>query len=419
MKLLSFSCFFLILSLISCDSDTPNTPPPIKIDMAKIDALFETGDSISPTSIIHGNINFAIDLFKEIQSPQNNLIYSPYSVSTAFGMLYAGAQKETADQIQEVLHFPGSNTKSFHEAFTQVNARILKASKDAITLHSANKIWFKDGFTATDGFVEMTKAFYHSDLGYYKDGKSGSEKINNWVSEQTKGKIQKIITPPNLAASSLVLANAIYFYGNWAEQFDAEYTQPDTFWNDQKPLVTDFMNNKININLGSFETVDVFVLDYKGETTSMMIVLPKEEIPLETVVAQLSMESYLKWCRKLVSSEVIMHLPKWKLTPPTIPLSKALITMGLNIPFNQGTTSPSFNNIAPSLYVSSILHKAMIEVNEEGAEAAATTITLLEKRAIQETLTININRPFLYFIKDNATQSILFMGQVIDPSKEE
>jgi serpin B len=419
MKLLSFSCFFLILSLISCDSDTPNTPPPIKIDMAKIDALFETGDSISPTSIIHGNINFAIDLFKEIQSPQNNLIYSPYSVSTAFGMLYAGAQKETADQIQEVLHFPGSNTKSFHEAFTQVNARILKASKDAITLHSANKIWFKDGFTATDGFVEMTKAFYHSDLGYYKDGKSGSEKINNWVSEQTKGKIQKIITPPNLAASSLVLANAIYFYGNWAEQFDAEYTQPDTFWNDQKPLVTDFMNNKININLGSFETVDVFVLDYKGETTSMMIVLPKEEIPLETVVAQLSMESYLKWCRKLVSSEVIMHLPKWKLTPPTIPLSKALIAMGLNIPFNQGTTSPSFNNIAPSLYVSSILHKAMIEVNEEGAEAAATTITLLEKRAIQETLTININRPFLYFIKDNATQSILFMGQVIDPSKEE
>lgn len=419
MRLLSFICFFLILSLISCDSDTPDSPP-IKIDMEKINALFELGDTIPPTSIVHGNISFAIDLFKEIQKPKENLIYSPYSVSTAFGMLYAGAKKETADQIQKVLHFPGSNSQSFHKTFTQVNDCILKSSKDVITLHSANKIWFKDGFTATDGFIEMTKAFYHSDLGYYKDEKSGSEKINNWVSQQTKEKIQKILTPPDLAASSLVLVNAIYFYGNWAEQFDSENTRPDTFWNNQKPIVTDFMNKKINIKLGNFETVDVFALDYKGGTTSMMIVLPKEEIPLKDVLAQLSTESYLEWCRKFVSSEVSMHLPKWKLTPPTIPLSEALITMGLNIPFNQGTANPNFNNIAPNLYVSSILHKAMIEVNEEGAEAAATTtITLLEKRAVQEVLPININRPFLYFIKDNATESILFMGQVIDPSKRE
>lgn len=195
MKLLFFICFFLILSLISCDSGTPDSPP-IKIDMAKIDALFELGDTIPPTSIVHGNISFAIDLFKEIQKPKENLIYSPYSVSTAFGMLYAGAKKETADQIQKVLHFPGSNSQSFHKAFTQMNDRILKSPKDVITLHSANKIWFKDSFTATDGFIEMTKAFYHSDLGYYKDEKSGSEKINNWVSQQTKEKIQKILTPP-------------------------------------------------------------------------------------------------------------------------------------------------------------------------------------------------------------------------------
>jgi serpin B len=418
MKLLSFSCFFLILSLISCDSDTPDSPP-IKIDMAKIDALFETGETIPPTSIIHGNINFAIDLFKEIQNPKENLIYSPYSVSAAFGMLYAGAKKETADQIQKVLHFPDSNTKLFHEAFTQVNDLILKSSKDVITLHSANKIWFKDGFTATDGFIEMTKGFYHSDLGYYKDAESGSDKINNWVSEQTKEKIQHIITPSDLTTSSLVLANAIYFYGNWAEQFDSKNTYPDTFWSDQKPIITDFMNKKIDIRLGTFETVDVFVLDYKGGTTSMMIVLPNEDVLLEKVVAQLSIESYLEWTGKLGYTKVAMHLPKWKLSPPSIPLSETLITMGLDIPFNKNTTSPNFNNIAPNLYVSSILHKAMIEVNEEGAEAAATTTVTMGKRAVQEFQPININRPFLYFIKDNATESILFMGQVIDPSKGE
>lgn len=419
MKQQYFIYFFFILGLISCNSDTTDNTTLGNIDLSKIDSLFEIGDTISPTSIVHGNIHFAIDLFKEIQRPNKNLIYSPYSVSTAFGMLYGGAKKETADQIQKVLHFPSTNTKLFHQAFGQVNQSILSASKDAITLHSANKIWFKDGFVAKDGFTEMTSAFYHSDLGYYKNAQSGSHKINNWVSQQTKEKIQQIIKPSDLANASLVLANAIYFYGNWAEQFDTENTRKDTFWNNQKPIVTDFMKEKINIKTGNFETVDVFVLDYKDETTSMMIVLPNEDVPLEEVIAHLSIDSYLEWCNRLRATEVNVHLPKWKLTPPNIPLSKALITMGLDIPFNQGSTTPNFNNIAPDLYVSSVLHKAMIEVNEAGAEAAAATTIIAETRAAIMPQIVNINRPFLYFIKDNATQSILFMGQIIDPSKEE
>ncbi|CAA6799336.1 MAG: Proteinase inhibitor I4, serpin [uncultured Aureispira sp.] len=400
----------------SCTSNTPNIDPPIKVDLAKIDALFETGDSISPTSIIHGNIHFAIDLFQEIQSPKKNLIYSPYSVSTAFGMLYAGSQKETADQIQHVLHFPGANTKLFHKAFTEVNDLIFSASQDAITLHSANKMWLKEGFTANDGFSEMTKAFYRSDLGYYKDAKNGSDKINKWVSEQTKGKIQDLLKPADLEPSSLVLANAVYFYGNWATQFEPQNTYLDTFWNNERPIPTDFMNAEIKLKTGTFETVDVFVLDYVGRTTSMMLVLPNEDIPLEKVVAQLSVDSYLDWCKKLRFEKIRLRLPKWKLSPPTIPLSEALIAKGLNIPFNQGATLPDFNNIAPNLYVSRILHKAMIEVNEAGAEAAATTSIVMEKRAIQAAFPVDINRPFLYFIKDNATESILFMGQVVDPS---
>lgn len=413
MKIAYLISLLFILSLIAC-TDSSNR----SVDMAKIDALFEAGDSISPTSIIHGNIHFSIDLFKKIQKPDGNLIYSPYSISTAFGMLYAGAKEETADQIQQVLHFPSPNTKSFHQNFTLVNDRILAASKDSITLHSANKIWFKNGFIAKEGFAEITKAFYHSDLGYYEDASNGSKKVNEWVSLQTKEKIQDIVKPDDLIASKLVLANAIYFHGNWAEQFDSKSTRKDTFWKQDKPIVSDFMNEKVTANIGKFENVDVLSLDYKGRTTSMMIVLPNEDVPLENVVTELSVEAYLNWCNKLDETDMYVELPKWKFTPPTILLVKALKDLGLKIPFNSGLFSPNFENIAPEIYVGNVLHKAMIEVNEEGAEAAAATVIIMPSRSVGTVSPhIKVNRPFLYFIKDNATNSILFMGQVIDPSK--
>jgi serpin B len=399
---------------MACNTNNSNS----SIDMSKIDALFEAGDSVAPTAIIHGNIHFSIDLFKQIQQSDKNLIYSPYSISTALGMLYAGAKEETADQIQQVLHFPSPNTKSFHQNFALVNDRILAASKDSITLHSANKIWFKEGFSTKDGFTEITKAFYHSDLGYYKDAISGSKKVNEWASLQTKEKIQDIVKADDLISSKLILANAIYFHGNWAEQFDSKRTRKDTFWKQDKPIITDFMDQEVTVNIGAFENVDVFSLDYKGKTTSMMIVLPNEDVPLENVVAELSMETYLNWCNKLDETDMYVKLPKWKFTPPTILLVQALKDLGLTIPFSSGAVSPNFENIAPEIYVGNILHKAMIEVNEEGAEAAAVTVVVMPSRSIRVAPpSIKVNRPFLYFIKDNSTNSILFMGQVIDPSK--
>lgn len=409
--------FLLILSSFSCVFEGSDKDTSIPIDMAKIDSLFEAGDFIASKDIVHGNISFAIDLFKQIQTPTNNLIYSPYSVSTAFGMLYGGALAETADQMQEVLHFPSKNTKAFHQSFGAVNEAILNASKGSITLNSANKIWFKDGFKAKAGFTEMTRAFYRSNIGYYKNPKNGSKEINDWVSSRTEEKIKDIITPSDLEGSLLVLTNAIYFHGNWEEQFKPKNTQQDTFWSSKKPILTDFMNRKSEIKIGNFESVDVCVLDYKGGTTSMMLVLPNEDVPLEKVIAQLSTASYLDWCTKYRITEVNIQVPKWKITPPSIELPTPLKEMGLKLPFEE--TSANFGNIAPELYVSNVMHKAMIEVNEEGAEAAASTVVVLSSRSALEVLSININRPFLYFIKDNATESILFMGQIIDPSESQ
>lgn len=392
------------------------------IDMTKIDSLFELGTTVSTSSIVQGNTSFAMDLFKQIQDkPIRNLVYSPYSISNAFAMLYGGAKEETADQIQKILHFPSPNTKSFHEAFAQLNELAIVESKDAITLRSANKLWFKDGFNPKDGFAEMTKAFYQSDLDFFKGAESGSQKINDWVSEQTNEKIQNIISPSHLRIADLVLANAIYFYGNWQNEFDPENTSPDTFFSTPTPVTTDFMNARVYAGVLPLDWANVLVLDYKDQAASMLIVLPNEEVSLEKVIPHLSAEKYLEWCTKIGPSrkEVYLQLPKWKITPPSIPLSDHFLKMGLDLPFNKGNTAPNFNNIAPNLFLSNILHKAMIEVNEKGAEAAAATTATVGTRGIYHPQHININRPFLYFIKDNTTESILFMGQVIDPSKSE
>lgn len=419
-----FSAIVVLFNLLtSCilDANKPNDSDNYmtshRVDSAKIDSLFETGTLVTRKEIVNGNTQFALDLFQQLRLNDKNLIFSPYSISTAMAMVYGGAQKETMEQMQAVFHFPSANTQAFHKAMNAVNGQIQSNTQEVMTLKTANKIWQSYQFSAKEGYLEMLKAFYKSPIGMYKNAKEGAEAINNWASKKTNNKINKLLSSKNLEQVDMVLANAIYFYGNWAEQFKAEDTQLDSFFTKDNVEIVPFMNGKIHTAIGEFENYQVAELFYKDNRASMLIVLPRKEFTLQEIVAQLSTKEYTNWCKALRQTEVFFHLPKWETATPTIALKPILTEkMNLTIPFDKGTVPANFSNMDPNLYLGNVYHKAFIKVNEEGSEAAAVTSATMKARSAAFGY-ISINRPFIYIIKENSTNSILFMGQVCNFSE--
>jgi len=416
--------FLIILGTIleSCNSPVlqSNTNERPFIDTTKITAHFEKGNPISEEALVEGNSKFAFDLFKATHSPTDNMIFSPYSLSSAFAMTYGGANNETEEAIQKALHFPEKNTIAFHEAVNLLNQKILTNTQDAITINTANKIWKIASFPVEEGYLEMSKAYYQSPVGTYTDNKDGTKKINDWASKKTNNKIKKLLDEPDLNNIQMVLTNAIYFFGSWDVEFEKEKTTKLPFTLEKgDSVITDFMIEEMPCKLMRHDDYSVLELFYIDKKASMLIVLPQENIKLSDIVPDLSSIDYKSWLEDLQEQQCMVVLPKFKLEPPTTPLKNVLVSrLDMKTPFNVGSNA-DFGKLTPlaNIFIGNVFHKAFIEVNEEGTEAAAVTGITFEKRSIATPEPVIMNRPFLFMIKENSTNSILFMGQVANPRK--
>jgi serpin B len=409
--------------ILSCNTDVPekinnNTAIASLIDSAKIITHFDKGSYVSEEALVKGNTNFAFDLFNAIHQPEKNLIFSPYNLSSAFAMVYGGADNATEETIQKALHFPEKNTVAFHEAVKLLNQKILTNTKDAITVNIANKIWKIPSFPIEEGYLEMSKAYYKTPVGSYSDEKDGTKKINDWVSKKTNNKIENLLKEPDLVNVQMVLTNAIYFFGGWDTKFDKKNTTKMPFFLEKgDSVVTEFMIGKMPCKVAEYEDYTILELFYKDYKASMLILLPLEDRKLSEIIPDLSPRDYSLWLEELQLSKCMAVLPKFKLEPPTIPLKNVLVSeLNLAIPFNVGETA-EFGKLTPQsgIYLGNVFHKAFIDVNEEGTEAAAATGTTFATRSIATPRPMVINRPFLFMIKENSTNSILFMGQLTNP----
>jgi serpin B len=371
--------------------------------------------------VIQGNMGFAVNLYRELRKEEGNLFFSPHSISTALAMTYAGARGNTARQMAETLQFPLDQAQ-LHPAFAALQARFQAVQdKGDVRLNVANALWPQQGYPLLEEYLALTKEYYGvriKAVDYARDAEAARSWINAWVEEQTENKIRDLIPQGVLTVlTRLVLVNAIYFKGNWASQFDPDLTQEAPFWvTPDRTVPVPMMAQKGEFGYAEWDGLQILELPYVGDELSMIVLLPREVDGLASLEAALSRETLERWITNLQEREVQVFLPRFKMTAQFL-LNRALTNLGMVDAFDEDKADFSgMDGLEAWLYIAAALHKAFVEVTEEGTEAAAATAVVMGVRSLPlPPPTFRADRPFLFMIRENRTGSILFLGRMVNP----
>lgn len=383
------------------------------------------GPPLPDPALIRGNNAFAVDLYKALKDGDGNLFFSPLSVSTALAMTYAGARNETAAQMRKALEFQLADAE-LHPAFGTAVKYLNGISKGGVVkLDVANSLWPDKQYTFLESYLTLLDGAYDAratPVDYRQDEAGARKQINRWVEDKTNDKIKNLLATPLPPLTRLVLVNAVYFKGDWAVQFKKNATKPAPFFTEpEKPVVVEMMAQKENFKYGEDDLCQRLALPYVGNGQSMLILLPKDAGPegLEKLEASLDAGKIAEWCKGMQPREVQVFLPKFKLTWGTESLKKPLMRLGMKDAFDIRAADFSGMDGTRSVYISDVVHKAFVEVNEEGTEAAAATAVMVRTMSLPMPPPIfRADHPFLFLIMDDASGQILFMGRVANPSED-
>jgi len=379
----------------------------------------------STQDVVTGNTAFALELYAKLKTTDGNLFFSPYSISAALAMTYAGARGDTAAQMAKVLHFPTAQDR-LHPAFAALESDLKTIQKKGkVRLDVANSLWPQEKYPFLPEYVRLLKRHYSttvSPLDYVKAPEAARKTINDWVEQRTNRKITDLIQPGMLTPMTrLVLANAIYFKGKWADRFDPKGTAKQPFHiATNADVICDLMINEGTY--GYTETPDMqgVELPYAGDDLSMVVLLPRKIDGLRALESELTAAKLAEWTGALNQSKVDVFLPKLSLTNE-FDLGKTLAAMGMTDAFGIKADCSGMDGRTNWLYISEVVHKAFVDVNEEGTEAAAATAVGVAAEAVvpQEppVPVFRADHPFLFLIRDRHTGSILFIGHVMDPTR--
>jgi len=382
--------------------------------------LFKPGvqdkDYSSVETIVQGNTEFALDLYQKLRAVEGNLFFSPYSISTALAMTYAGARGNTAVQMAQALHFL-LDQEQLHPTFALLEAKLGDMGrKGYIQLKVANALWPQKGFSLLEAFLALTKQYYGVLITPvdYGDAETARCTINAWIEERTESKIQDMIPPDILdALTRLVLVNAIYFKGNWASQFAQSLTSGAPFWvTPDEQVRVPMMSQVYGFRYGEGDGLQVLELPYAGDDLSMVVLLPREIDGLADLEESLTEKNLGRWTRRLWPSKVQVFLPRFEIAFP-LRLDDTLKSMGMVDAF--GDADFSGMDGTRLLYIAAVLHKAFVAVNEEGTEAAAATAVIARRGMPPPVPTFRADHPFVFLIRENSTGSLLFLGRVVNP----
>ena len=360
---------------------------------------------------------FAIDLYKKLKTEDENLFFSPASIATALAMTYAGAEGQTERQMAEVLHFRLEEDR-LHNGFADFS-QILNSTGKGYQLTMANRLWGQKDYPFQPGFLTLTRKAYGAELAPvdFAQSEQARRQINDWVEKQTQGKIEDLIPSGLLdSATRMVLTNAIYFKGKWAAEFSKNATKPTPFHiSEGKQVNVPMMHQKESFPYAETGDLKLLELPYGGQDLSMVVLLPKKQNALADLESQLSAESLAEWSKSARKQEVLVFLPRFKMTAE-FELAKVLGALGMTLPFSDRADFSGMSS-AEDLMISEVLHKAFVEVNEEGTEAAAATgVVVRVTAAPAEPVVFKADHPFLFLIRDNRTGAILFLGRVMNPN---
>lgn len=385
------------------------------------------GQEGQPAVFIQGNNRFAFDLYHKLKDPGKNLFFSPYSISSALAMTYVGAKSKTRQDMQSVLHFTenaiGKDFASMSEAL--VNESRGKGS--TLVFDLANSVWLDQNEQLLPDYQSILSGDFQSAIqtvDFMQSPQVARKEINSWVSDKTHQKILDILSEKDIsAATRLILISAIYFKASWHHPFDPERTDFAPFYvQKNKSINVPMMESTYRYPYFKGEGFSVLELAYENEkdvssSIRMLLVLPDAIDGLENLERELTNERFSSWMLNLKSQYVSLFLPKFKLES-TIDLGNALQSMGMEVAFSHEADFSGING-KKNLQIDKMIHKAFLSVDEAGAEAAAASAVLvaLKSLAIKEPVIFRADHPFLFFIMDNQTQSILFLGKLAVPEE--
>ncbi|MEM4202240.1 MAG: serpin family protein [Candidatus Hadarchaeum sp.] len=372
---------------------------------------------VDQAELVDGNSSFALDLYRVVRGSEGNLFFSPYSISLALAMTYAGARGFTAQEMAEVLHFTLPQER-LHPAFNALDLALMAQNSENFRLNIANSIWGQIGFEFRQEFLDVLALNYGAGLrglNFRENPESARVRINDWVSEQTKEKIKDLIPPGAIdALTRLVLTNAIYFNAVWEHQFSENLTADGVFTlldgsQVTVPMMSWPKGERIRYTEG--EGYRAVELPYRDTTAAMLVILPES---FEEFEGTLTAGRLREIVASLESQNVIVKMPKFRFEFP-LDLTETLAGMGMATAFSD---QADFTGMAEDrLKISKVLHKAFISVDEKGTEAAAATAVIMELTAVlPPPIAVSIDRPFIFLIHDTSTGAVLFMGRVLDPS---
>ncbi|MGM0489739.1 MAG: serpin family protein [Planctomycetota bacterium] len=371
-------------------------------------------------SVARSNNEFALDLYGQLRATDTgNLFFSPASISTALAMTYAGAEGETEQEMAETLNFDLPEDQ-VHSAFASLMSLLGAPPDESYELRVANRLWGQEDYGFLPAYLETTRENYGAELAQVdfvnKTGQVRKE-INAWIEEQTNNKIKDLLPPGSVdRLTRLVLTNAVYFKGKWEHEFDKEATRdaPFTVSPDEQVEVP-LMFQKRKFKYGETAELQLLEMGYQGQDLSMLLLLPKKVDDLAAIEEKLSGENLEKWSAGMRKKEVRTYIPRFELTEE-FQLNSMLSTLGMPSAFEPDRADFSGMNGKKDLYITAALHKAFVDVNEEGTEAAgATGIVMGITSMPTEPTVFRADHPFIFLIRHDPTGSILFMGRVTNP----
>ncbi len=414
LALLAVTLLILPTQLSGCSSDHNSAKPAPDIRAAR---QIPAAQAAQVEQLVQGNTAFALDLYARLKDEPGNLFFSPYSISTAMGMIWAGARGETEAEIAQVFHFPYGQD-ALHETFGELQGSLDKGiGYELYRLDIANRLWGQTGYPWKAPFLEITRVDYGAELveaDIEQSPESARQAVNTWVSEQTAGKIPELIEPGLITPlTRLILANAIYFKGTWVHRFDAAQTRTQPFRVSSTQSVDVPMMSQIE-EFGFLwrDGVSVLELPYTGQDIAMLVLLPDALDGLPALEAALTPERLAAWTSGLVTTKVAVSLPRftfrWNKS-----LKDPLIAMGMPSVFSEGAADLTGMTDTARLFLQFLVHEAFVAVDEEGTEAAAATAGGAGEVSMPPSFTAD--HPFLFLIRDRVTGSVLFIGRVADP----
>jgi serpin B len=364
--------------------------------------------------------NFAFSLFKQViekEKKEENVFVSPLSVSMALSMAINGAEGKTEREMLNALEFSGFSVNQVNMAYQNL-INLLSTRDKTVEVNIANSIWYRDNFDVKKVFLGTNKLYYDAEVKAldFKDPQS-EKMINNWVSEKTNGKINKVVgkIPP---AMVMYIINAIYFNGSWTEEFDKELTTEKEFYKiDGSTIPCQMMKQTRKFKYMETDDLQAVEIYYGDRSYSMTILLPKEKAGIDKLVSQFNQESWTEWKRRFRSKKGTLELPKFKLEYK-IKLKEILADMGMKSAFS--SSEANFSSLSDdAIWIDEVLHKTFVRVDEAGTEAAAvTSVAMATGFDPSAPFEMIADHPFLFAIREVDSGALLFIGKVMEPEFE-